>query len=113
MYFKGLSIRPTCHECNYTNFNRVGDFTIGDFWGIEKVNPDFDDNKGISLVMLNTKKAQEIWNQIKDKFSYFKTNQKDAFQPQLGEPTPKAEKREAFMEDLPTCSFEELMEKYL
>lgn len=29
-----------------------GDITIADYWGIEKVAPEFDDNKGVSLVLV-------------------------------------------------------------
>lgn len=39
--FSHIANRPSCHECRYTNFNRPGDFTLGDFWGIEKSYPEF------------------------------------------------------------------------
>lgn len=113
MYFSGLSIRPSCHECIYTNFNRKGDLTIGDFWGIENVKPQFDDNKGVSLLMVNSLKGVKIFETIKKELEYFETSQRESLQPQLYEPTKKSELHEEFFADLTYFSFEKLMEKYL
>jgi hypothetical protein len=48
-----LALRPACHNCKFCNFSRPSDITIGDFWGIEKSMPDFDDNIGVSLLLIN------------------------------------------------------------
>lgn len=56
--------RDSCYECPYTSTRRVGDFTVGDFWGIEKYYPAFTDGKGTSVLTLNNQKAIEIYNQI-------------------------------------------------
>ena len=52
--------RSSCANCAYTNYNRVGDVTIGDFWGIEKRLPDFSDDLGVSLVIANTQKGYDL-----------------------------------------------------
>ncbi|MEG1871161.1 MAG: Coenzyme F420 hydrogenase/dehydrogenase, beta subunit C-terminal domain, partial [Peptostreptococcaceae bacterium] len=36
------------------------DITIGDFWGIERVMPEMDDDKGTSLVLMNTQKGKQL-----------------------------------------------------
>ena len=61
-YFRNLFyghniLRPSCHKCNYANIHRPADITIADFWGIEKVNPDFLDENGVSLVIINNEKG--------------------------------------------------------
>lgn len=68
LYMKGflsdLYIRPSCFECPAKNFTSGADFTIADFWGQEYTFPEFDDDKGVSAVFVNTDKAQEIFYQI-------------------------------------------------
>ena len=68
LYMKGflsdLYIRPSCFECHAKNLTSGADFTIADFWGQEYTFPEFDDDKGVSAVLANTVKAQDIFNQI-------------------------------------------------
>lgn len=58
------NIRPSCFNCKYRNLRRGADFTLGDFWAIEKYNPNYDDNKGTSFVLTNTQKADRILNDL-------------------------------------------------
>lgn len=66
-FLHGLSTRWACGTCQYSKSERVADFTIADFWQIEKYNNAFNDGKGTSLVILNNKKAQDIFEEIKPK----------------------------------------------
>lgn len=59
-----LYLRPSCHQCKYKNGACHSDITIGDCWGVEKVMPQLDDNKGISLVALSTDKGEELLSQL-------------------------------------------------
>lgn len=65
-FLHNFSLRPSCYQCTVKEENVVSDFTVGDFWGADKIEKDMDDDKGISLVFLNTDKAQKIWNIISD-----------------------------------------------
>lgn len=71
-FMKGLFYREACYECKYANCNRVGDITIGDFWGIGNLKSKCirQRGEGLSLVLLNTNAGIEIWNAIKEKFYY-------------------------------------------
>lgn len=53
--------RPSCYRCPAREFRSGSDITIGDFWGIEKFMHDFDDNKGVSAVLVNTEKGLSFW----------------------------------------------------
>ncbi len=97
LYFWNYTIRPSCHKCKFCSPRRSCDFTLGDFWGIEKVKPEMDDGMGNSLVILHSKKAQEIWQQISSKLSSFACEQEQTVQPRLTTPTPPARQRELFM----------------
>lgn len=63
-----MACRKSCGNCKFNRLPRQGDFTLGDFWGIEKEYEEFNDNKGVSLVLLNTTKAKEIFEVCKRKF---------------------------------------------
>lgn len=54
--------RECCYQCHYANENRVSDITLGDYWGVEKQHPKFFDDRGVSLVILNTKKGENIFS---------------------------------------------------
>ena len=56
-FLKGHTYRESCYRCQYSQKNRVADFTIGDYWGIEKEHREFYSTKGVSVVLLNTEKA--------------------------------------------------------
>ena len=44
------------------------DMTIGDFWGIEKVVPQFDDDKGISLLIINNSRFIPLLSEVQFHF---------------------------------------------
>lgn len=53
-----LSTRPSCSRCISKEGRSHSDITIGDYWGVWDLQPEFDDNKGVSLVVVNTDKAR-------------------------------------------------------
>ena len=69
-YFHGFSIntflRSCCYACPFAKLERVTDFTIGDCWRVATSNPEYDDNKGSSLILVNTDKAKAMWERILD-----------------------------------------------
>ena len=73
-FLKSIANREVCYKCKYTNINRVGDITLGDYWGIEIEHPKFYDEKGVSAIICNTNKGKKIINQIKDKIIYIDSN---------------------------------------
>ncbi len=65
VFYQDLLYRPSCLECPFATPKRVSDITIADFWGIEKIHKEMDVDKGISLVLINSKKAEEIVENLK------------------------------------------------
>lgn len=61
--------RPSCYSCAFASKSRITDFTIADFWGIEKVKPNLDSTKGVSLLTVNTKKGKKLLNIFKNNTS--------------------------------------------
>lgn len=65
--------RISCYSCAFASEKRVTDFTIGDLWGIEKILPNLkDDDKGESLLLVNSEKGKKIFEQVKDEMDYIK-----------------------------------------
>lgn len=63
-FLSDVSLRSSCYLCSAKGGKSRADVTLGDFWGIETVCPDLDDDKGISAVLLHTQKAQTLWAEI-------------------------------------------------
>ena len=68
-FLDAYSIRESCTECAFAGRERVGDLTIGDFWGIERFDPTACDKKGTSLLLANTEKGKHLFNCVRDKLT--------------------------------------------
>ncbi len=97
MYFRNDTLRPSCHACGYCTTDRDCDFTIGDFWGVEKIRPEADDGMGTSLVILHTEKAGKVWEEIKGELFQFPCEREEILQPRLTAPTTRAKGRGIYM----------------
>lgn len=60
----GETYRECCYKCKYASVERVSDFTVGDFWGIEKAHSEFNDRRGVSVIFLNTEKAEKKFSEV-------------------------------------------------
>lgn len=69
-YLKHLFYRESCHKCNFKGFERCSDLTIADAWGIEKYNDKFDDDKGCSLVIVQSEKGEKVLESLRQKLDY-------------------------------------------
>lgn len=64
-FLRGSIYRDSCYECKFACKNRVGDITIGDFWGVKTnqnsiIDNNFDPEKGISCILVNTNQGKEF-----------------------------------------------------
>lgn len=96
LFYSHLILRPSCFNCPYKCTAREGDITIADFWGIDTALPGFNDDKGVSLVLVNTAKGKELFDLSKDSFIYLETKLADAMQNSLKFPYPKPENYDEF-----------------
>ncbi len=74
LFYSHCFQRTPCYRCPFKNLNRVSDITIGDAWGVDLDNPEFDDDNGVSLVLLNTPKGQSIFEDNKENYEFIKVN---------------------------------------
>ena len=97
LLFMGHAIlRPSCFSCQYANLQRPGDISMGDYWGVEKHHPELDDDKGLSLVMANTKKGQSLIAQVAGDCMLVPVAKKECMQPNLQEPAQDYGDRSVF-----------------
>ncbi len=96
-YFRNINIRPSCYQCRHCQISRNSDMTLGDFWGIERVNPAFDDGMGNSLLICHTSKGRLLFDRIKMDTEWFPCTEADALQPRLKEPTKRPLLRQVYM----------------
>ena len=109
-----LALRKSCENCPFASLARVGDITLGDFWGIENVLPEIDDNKGVSAVLINTEKGKKLFDCAEKNLEIHKvaTEQIAARQPNLSHPSKRSIKAETFRNDLNNLPFEMVLKKY-
>lgn len=111
--FGNLILNDICHDCKYTNLNRCGDLTIGDFWGVEKYFPELDDDKGVSLCLVNSEKGKIIFDNAKKCIESIKLNELQIMQPQLSSPTEKNIRHFLFWRDYVKYGYLYVSEKYV
>lgn len=59
-FLRNACLRPSCHDCRFKKLNRVSDVTLADFWGVETICPELEDDKGTSLVLVHSEKGHRI-----------------------------------------------------
>ena len=101
-FMKALFYRENCYTCEYANINRVGDITLGDFWGLgkdDKINKYKKEEKnGISLCLVNTDKGRMMLDTIKEEcyFEERKIEEAISGNSQLRNPSVKNKQYEKF-----------------
>lgn len=74
LYMRGfladLYLRPSCHHCAYKGINRTADITLADFWGINRLMPEMDDDKGTSLVLVHSEKGRRLFEAVQNEMNY-------------------------------------------
>lgn len=63
-FLLNLILRPSCYNCFSKHPNKLADITLGDFWGIDKVLPDANDDKGISAVIVSSAKGSALFDSV-------------------------------------------------
>ena len=67
MFLSEICLRPSCHSCKFREGRSGADITLGDAWGIERWMPEMDDDKGTSVVFINSRKGKTLWDLVQDR----------------------------------------------
>ena len=63
-YYAYLFQRKSCYTCPFTTAERNGDVTIGDFWGVKRMLPEVDEDRGISQIQVNTAAGERVMERV-------------------------------------------------
>ena len=111
-FYKNLFFRYSCSKCHYCNTERPSDITLADFWGWEQTDPKMNkDDKGVSLVLLNTEKGQKLWKLISKDMDVYPAKLQNCIQRTMVEPTGENKKRQKFEKDYAKHGFEYVYNK--
>ena len=114
-FLHNIYLRPSCYDCKFKTINRQSDITLADFWGIKNILPSFDDDRGTSLILINSKKGKEVFLSVADKMDYEKVdiNQAIFYNPSAVKSVDYNPKRDKFFQELSdSADISQLIAKY-
>lgn len=112
VFFSNLALRPSCYTCKFVDYNRCSDFTIGDYWNINKFHPEFYNKDGVSLILIQTNKGLDIFNAIKEHLTYRPLMYGEYPQESLEQPVEMPLLRDYYWKDLYQRGFAFVARKY-
>ena len=94
--------RESCYVCKYSASSRVGDITIGDFWGVELAHPGFHSKDGVSVILVNSQKGGDLLNTALINYEIIESTFDNAaiYQGNLSKPTKRPEVRDTALQDI-------------
>jgi hypothetical protein len=105
-------MRPSCFSCCFTSYKRPGDLTLADFWNFENAGIELDDTNGVSLVLVNSQKGAELFEQAKEQLHVVESNKKACWQIHLEFPNNKPSGYSKFWKDYEKKGAEYTLQKY-
>ena len=111
-----LLARESCSSCPFAKVPRVGDITLGDFWGIETVNPAPEAlSKGVSLLAVNSIKGADA---LRHSLPLIQVERREpdivsAYNPRFESPAAKNPQRDAFFALYEKRGYTAVYKKYL
>lgn len=112
LFYQHYILRPSCYQCKCKKLPYPSDITLADFWGSSQIIPNFDDNKGVSLVFVNTSKGEAMLSDIRQDMEIISCPVDKVIQPPLIESAHKPENRESFWIDYKSYGIEMVINKY-
>ena len=113
-FLSNSCLRPSCYDCSFKGIKRQADITLADFWGVENVLPEMDDDKGTSLVLVHSDKGADLIRcigerariEIVDCYVIEKYNSASV------KSVPFNSKRESFLSDIQSANFDKTVYEY-
>ena len=114
VFLQNICLNSSCADCRYGKLPRVADISLGDYWNIASVHPQMDDNKGTSVVLLNTTPGSMLFESVADKVVQCDSTVENAIagNPCIVRSSTPHPKRAEFFADLDKYSLDQLRKKY-
>lgn len=115
-FLKDLYLRPSCYDCKFKTLHRASDITLADFWGIEKIIPEINVEKGVSLCWASSEKGDTILDKALKQTIYEQVDLNEAIKhnPSAITSVKRHKNRNKFFEDISKSDIDiiSLIEKY-
>ena len=107
--------RPSCHNCHSRELKSGSDLSIADYWRVHEKFPQMDDDKGTSLILVNTDKGEKYWSGINAALTEVPSDYDDAVRinPAILRSSPPHNKRQRFFKLLHKRDFDKLVVQLL
>lgn len=113
-FLSGDIYRKCCYSCKYANTKRVGDFSLGDYWGVEALKLPLQTENGCSLLLVNNDRAEKLLETVVDLDKVETTIEQAAHcNKQLNEPSRLPESRKKRIEEYESMSGPQIQKVYL
>ena len=114
-FLADVCLRPACYACAFKGLERDSDLTLADFWGIERVVPELDDDRGTSLVLLHSEKGHRVFARAAQNMDLRQVDAANAlqFNSAMTRSVSRPGERQGFFADLDTMPFAELVKTYV
>ena len=116
-FLGGYISRESCYKCQFSSLKRPGDITMGDFWGYQKTRPELRHDEGLSIILVNSEKGEQMLCFLdKESVSFETINAKSVYNSEnknLYFPTKRPDARSVIYYELSNDGFESISSKYL
>jgi len=114
LFLSRICQNVSCDDCRYRKLPRIADITLGDYWGIFKYHPEMNDNKGTSVVLLNTEHGKALFESVAGKVAQCdsKVEYAIAGNPCIVHSSKPHPKRSEFFANLDKYTLDQLIKKY-
>lgn len=113
LYRSDNFMRESCYHCKFANLDRETDITIGDFWSIKRVDPEFANMQGTSCVLIHTEVGGLLFNEAKNHLIYKEKEIEECIQPNLEYATRKSPQYDDIHKDYREKGLQYIIERYV
>ena len=114
-FLRDTALRNSCYNCSFKTLYRNSDITLGDFWGIERLDLCNDYDKGVSAVIINSKNGESLLKRINDKISIKEVTVDSIinYNSAMIKSSTKDIGRKLFFKNMHKYEFDELVRRYV
>ena len=113
-FIGNICLRGSCSDCVAKGVERCTDLTLGDYWGVWNQNPEFNDDKGVSIVFAHSEKGKKALQQAAESAEWIEVSLEDAYRENISMISSSKENsgRKNFLEEINVENFEEVVKEY-
>lgn len=114
-FLKDLYSRSSCHQCPVRELRSGADITLADYWNVHQRFPELDDDKGVSLVLVNTIVGEQTLSRLLPQIVVQKSDYADVrrWNPAVFRSASSKAKRAVFFRKLAKCQVSRQIEDVL